>query len=86
RVLTMRIATRTLFGEDIGERGRRIGPLLQRAFNALAHPLSRLWLCQVKGNDLGCLPNSGTIPHYYMEIERQQHTQWAIIYFMWGSF
>lgn len=43
-------------------------------------------LCQVEGNDLGCLPNSGTIPHYYMEIEHQQHTQWAIIYFMWGSF
>ncbi len=49
RVLTMRIATRTLFGADIGERGRRIGPLLQRAFNALVHPLSRLFPYDVPG-------------------------------------
>ena len=49
RVLTMRIATRTLFGEDIGERGRRIGPLLQTAFNALVHPLSRLFPYDIPG-------------------------------------
>jgi cytochrome P450 len=43
RLLTMRIATQTLFGEDIGEHSRRIGPLLQEAVNALAHPLTQLF-------------------------------------------
>ncbi|MGH8643186.1 MAG: hypothetical protein ACREX4_01525 [Gammaproteobacteria bacterium] len=43
RLLTMRIATRTLFGEDIGAHTRSIGLLLQEAFSALANPLTGLF-------------------------------------------
>jgi cytochrome P450 len=49
RLLTMRIATQTLFGEDIGEHSRRIGPLLQKAVNALAHPLTQLFPYDLAG-------------------------------------
>jgi cytochrome P450 len=49
RLLTMRIATRTLFGEDIGAHSRSIGPLLQEAFSALTNPLTALFPYDLPG-------------------------------------
>lgn len=49
RLLTMRIATTTLFGADIGEHGRDVGTLLQAAFRLLAHPLLRLFPYDLSG-------------------------------------
>lgn len=49
RLLTMRIATRTLFGEDIGAHSRSIGLLLQEAFSVLANPLTGLFPYDLPG-------------------------------------
>ncbi|MBE9182644.1 cytochrome P450 [Oculatella sp. LEGE 06141] len=38
RLLTMRVATKTLFGEDIGERGGSIGQLLQDTLSIMGSP------------------------------------------------
>ena len=42
RLLTMRVATKTLFGKDIGEHGSEAGQLLQEALAVLASPLTTL--------------------------------------------
>jgi cytochrome P450 len=39
RLLTMRVATKTLFGEDIGEAGGGLGQMLQEALGTLGTPL-----------------------------------------------
>jgi cytochrome P450 len=38
RLLTMRVATKTLFGEDIGESGRSIGQLIQDVLSTMGSP------------------------------------------------
>jgi cytochrome P450 len=42
RLLTMRIATKTLFGDDIGESGGKVGELLQDSLRLMGSPLMLL--------------------------------------------
>ncbi|HEX5689901.1 MAG TPA: cytochrome P450 [Roseiflexaceae bacterium] len=41
-LLTMRIATKTLFGEDVGERGRTVCHMLRESLRLLASPMTHL--------------------------------------------
>lgn len=42
RVLAMRVATKTLFGADIGEQGGVLGPMIQQVVDVLSSPLTQL--------------------------------------------
>jgi cytochrome P450 len=42
RLLTLRIATTTLFGHDVGSRGERLGHMLQDSLRLLTSPLTQL--------------------------------------------
>ena len=47
--VTKRIATKTLFGEDIGPDGRGTGSLIQDSLRRLSHPLTRLLPFDIPG-------------------------------------
>lgn len=49
RVLTLRIATTTLFGHDVGDQGERLGRMLQDSLRLLTAPLTQLLPLEVHG-------------------------------------
>jgi cytochrome P450 len=49
RVLTLRIATTTLFGQDVGPQGERLGHMLQDSLRLLTAPLTQLLPLEAPG-------------------------------------